>query len=86
MKGKSFREIGRELGISQVAAWKLWQQITEDVIKQVYAEREGQRLLVEACRQMELGDGAPFLSIRKRAVEHFGLRLVRRFLGPPNEA
>ena len=23
MKGRSFREIGRELGISQVAAWKL---------------------------------------------------------------
>jgi hypothetical protein len=86
MEGKSFRQIGRELGISQVAAWKLWQQTVEDVIEQVCAEREGQRLLVEACRQIELGEDAPFRSLQRRVVERFGLRALRCFLGPPNEA
>ena len=83
MEGKSFREIGRELGISQVAAWKLWQQAVEDEIEQVFAEREGQRCLVEACRKMEEGDPEPFRFLFMKASRRFGVRVTARFVGRP---
>lgn len=83
MKGKSFREIGRELGISQVAAWKLWQQTFEDVVEQACAEEEGRLLLIEAFRKKEEGDPAPFRVLFKKLTGRFGVRVTVRFLGRP---
>lgn len=81
MEGGWFRAIGRELGISQVAAWKLWQQTVEDAIEQHLAEREGQRILSEAGRRMAKGDTAPFNELCSRATRQFGIRATTRLLG-----
>ena len=79
MQGRSYRQIGRELGISQVAAWKLWQQTEEDVAELVSAEREGQRLLAEACRQMEQGDPEPFRELFEAVAKRFGVGVAKRY-------
>jgi hypothetical protein len=81
VEGKSFREIGRELGISQVAAWKLWQQTMEDVIEQACAEREGLRRLAEAWQQLDVGDEAPIRRLRADAARVYGIRVTQRLLG-----
>jgi hypothetical protein len=65
MKARSFREIGRDLGISQIAAWKLWQQTFEDMVEQGDAEQEGRLLLIEAYRKWDEGDPEPFRMIFK---------------------
>ena len=48
MEGHSFRQIGRELGVSQVAAWKLWRQVVEDLGERAKAERIGWGMLQAA--------------------------------------
>ena len=83
MKGKSFREIGRELGISQVAAWKLWQQTFEDVVEKACAEQEGRLLLIEACRKRDEGEPEPFRVLFKKVTGRFGVRVAVRFVGCP---
>ncbi len=83
IEGASFRAIGRELGISQVAAWKLWQQTVEDVIEQRLAEVEGQRILAEACRGRELAKPDPFRSLVRLTAGRFGTWVATRFFGRP---
>lgn len=41
----SFRQIGQELGISQVAAWKLWRQVVTDLGERAVARRIGWQIL-----------------------------------------
>lgn len=84
MEGKSFREIGRGIGVSQVAAWKLWQQTVEDVADQVFAEQEGLRLLIEACRKRDAGDPEPLRRLFQKVSGRFGVRVAARFLGSPD--
>jgi hypothetical protein len=81
MKGESFRAIGRELGISQVAVWKLWKQTMDDLIDQSHAERKGRRLLAEAYRRMQEGDAEHFRVLFRCAVRRFGVRAATRLLG-----
>jgi hypothetical protein len=81
IEGASFRAIGRELGISQVAAWKLWQQTVEDAIEQNLAEREGQRILAEACRRLGHGEPDPFRFLFRLTAGRFGTRVATKFLG-----
>jgi hypothetical protein len=81
MEGKSFRQIGRELGVSQVAAWKLWQQLVEDEIEKVFAERHGERLLAEAWEQVESGRATELNRLRDLVSAHLGPRTAARFLG-----
>jgi len=83
--GRSCREIGGELGISRVSAWKLWQPTEENVIQQACAEREGRRLFIQDCRQMELGEGSPFRLLQRRAVERFGIRTTSCFSVHPRK-
>ena len=45
LAGHSFRQIGRELGVSQVSAWKLWRQVVEDLGERAKAERIGWGML-----------------------------------------
>lgn len=48
LQNHSFRQIGQELGISQVAAWKLWRQVIDDLGERATAKRAGLRLLYAA--------------------------------------
>jgi DNA-binding CsgD family transcriptional regulator len=45
LQNQSFRQIGRELGISQVAAWKLWRQVVTDLGERAVARRIGWQIL-----------------------------------------
>lgn len=54
LQNQSFRQIGKELGISQVAAWKLWQQVLTDLGERAIARRLGYRLI--QSRQLEAID------------------------------
>lgn len=45
LQNQSFRQIGRELGISQVAVWKLWRQVVTDLGERTAARRAGLRIL-----------------------------------------
>lgn len=45
LQDQSFRQIGRELGISQVAAWKLWRQVVTDLGERAVATRIGWQIL-----------------------------------------
>jgi len=47
LQERSFRQIGQELGISQVAAWKLWRQVLTDVGERSAARRIGWKLILE---------------------------------------
>lgn len=81
MEGKSFREIGRELGISQVAAWKLWQQTVEDEIEKVGSELEGRRILADAWRRKLEGEFEPYQVLFGAVVRRYGKAAASRFLG-----
>jgi len=81
LEGCSFRQIGRELDVSQVAAWKLWQQVVEDVSAQVQAEHRGVRNLEFAAQQKETGNDAEMEKLRSQVRQHFGIRVANRFLG-----
>jgi len=81
MGGLSFRKIGRELGISQVAVWKLWKQTMDDMIAWSRAERQGRRLLAEAYGWMQQGDAEHFRALFQVAVRGFGVRAATRLLG-----
>ena len=76
MEGLSFRRIGRELGISQVAAWKLWRQVMRDVIEVGQAERLGWARLHEAKLRQDAGDGLAALLLLEEAVLGFGPRAM----------
>jgi hypothetical protein len=84
MKGRSFRQIGRELGVSQVAARKLWNQIVEDVIARVSAERRGEQILGAACQQRDAVSGEQLRRIWEIVGSRFGPRVANRFLGRTN--
>lgn len=47
LQNNSFRQIGQELGISQVAAWKLWRQVVTDLGERAAAKRIGWQILRE---------------------------------------
>lgn len=78
--GKSFRQIGKELGISQVAAWKLWHQVLRDVIEIGCAERAGWARLAEAQRKEEAGNPEPLLLLLNEATLTFGVRAMSAML------
>ena len=84
MEGKSFRQIGRELGISQVAAWKLWHQVVEDEIEKVFTERGGRQLLQEAFAMDQAGTPVELNQLRQLVIARFGSRVAARFLGGPD--
>jgi len=81
MNEKPFREIGRELGISQVAAWKLWQQVMEDQVERGQAEVFGARLWQEIHQKADDGDFSALAAAFDRVARHFGIQIARRFLG-----
>ena len=76
MEGRSLRQIGRELGVSQVAAWKLWHQMVEDVIARVSAERRGEHLLRAACQREDLDNGDQLRGIREIVRLRLGSRIA----------
>ncbi|RYD67799.1 MAG: hypothetical protein EOP83_02015 [Verrucomicrobiaceae bacterium] len=84
MDGKSFRKIGRELGISQVAAWKLWHQVVGDEIEKVFAERGGRQLLQEAFDLDQSGTSLELSNLRQLVIARFGSRVAARFFGGPH--
>ncbi len=47
LQSQSFRHIGRELGISQVAAWRLRRQVVADLGERATASRIGWQILRE---------------------------------------
>lgn len=81
MSGKSYRAIGRELGVSHVAAWKLWQQMVDDLCEQAIAERVGWERLRGACALMDAGDSTEVRVMWKQAARRFGVRQTTRLLG-----
>ena len=81
LEGRSFRQIGRELGISQVAAWKLWHQVVADTVAQAQAEHKGALEFACAVQEQEVGNGAEMELFRSRVQLRVGMRVTRRFLG-----
>lgn len=81
LEGKSFREIGRELRVSHVAAWKLWGQIVTDIIEQVRAEHSGAVALREAHERALGGDDQALWGIHVIAAAGVGVQATRRLLG-----
>ncbi len=80
MEGMSFRQIGKELGISQVAAWKLWGQVLRDLIEVTHAERVGWSRLAEAQKQEVAGNPEPLLILLDEATHRFGVRAMSAML------
>ena len=81
LEGRSFREIGQELGISHVAVWKLWQQTQDDQIQQCESEILGQAIWSHAQSDAARGNIAAKTEIFDRVAGTFGVRIARRFLG-----
>lgn len=71
--GMSFRQIGRRLGISRVAAWKLWWQVYNDQCEYGRAIQLGSEVLDRAQEEAEQGDGLLLLGLEIMANEHFGM-------------
>lgn len=80
MEGLSFRGIGRELGISQVAAWKLWHQVLRDVTEVGRAERAGWERLALARQQQDAGDDLPTVLLLMEASDGLGRRAMAALL------
>lgn len=81
LEGWSFRRIGRELGISQVAAWKFWKQWQEDEITRIQAELDGTEQLLVALEHLDAGDPLPLGELTERVSAQFGRRAATRMLG-----
>jgi DNA-binding CsgD family transcriptional regulator len=84
VSGKSYRAIGRELGVSHVAAWKLWHQVVDDHCAQALAESAGWKRLRDARTCLDVGDSSEFRILWSEAARRFGVRRTTRLLGRPD--
>lgn len=77
----SYRTFGRELGISHVAAWKLWQQMVNNVCARALAESVRWKRLSGACALLDAGDSSEFRVMWKQAAHRFGVKRTSQLLG-----
>jgi hypothetical protein len=84
VSGKSYRAIGRELGVSHVAVWKLWQQMVDDLCAQAIAETVGWQRLHDAYACLNAGDATKFRVLWSQAAHRFGKRRVTQLFGRPD--
>lgn len=80
LEGKSFREIGRMLEISHVAAWKLWNQVFDDFFAARDAEERGRKRVKEAFDLEDRGYPRAWEEMLAEAENRFGVRAVDRLL------